>query len=499
MFDDDDETLLESLPGAVMAVDTEGQIVAGNDGIAVVMGRPREELVGTRLSELVDANVLVDGAIDRFEEAQSDLTDGDADEAAFEVGIRLGGDSPPRSFKVRVSPHEEAGEFAGTVWTLSAVGTRNRYDETVEALHSATRRLMAAETKADAYEICGRAANEILGFAGTGVREFDPETETLRHVSFGGRVDNIDSRPPFDIYSSPHGEAYRSGETVIRTVAENDPYSHDPFSQVMFIPLGKFGTLSVGKVSGEFDQTDIKFAEVLAENTEAALKQIEQREQLREQQRQLERQNERLEEFASFVAHDLRTPLAVARTSFELFREEEDEEFAEKVEYSLDRMEELIEDVLTLAREGKTVDAVTMVDLEASVREAWRNVDTGDVTLSVESGVAFEADRARVLQVFENLFRNTVEHADARTVTVGVLASRDGFFVADDGRGIPATEREAVLESGYSTSTVGTGIGLAIVREIVEAHGWSVSVIESDGGGARFEFTGVMLQGESGA
>ena len=60
-----------------------------------------------------------------------------------------------------------------------------------------------------------------------------------------------------------------------------------------------------------------------------------------------------------------------------------------------------------------------------------------------------------------------------------------GFAVADDGPGIPADDRDRVFESGYTTGD-GTGLGLAIVKTIAEAHGWTVSVTESDAGGARF-------------
>ncbi|OYR57107.1 hypothetical protein DJ71_26370, partial [Halorubrum sp. E3] len=67
----------------------------------------------------------------------------------------------------------------------------------------------------------------------------------------------------------------------------------------------------------------------------------------------------------------------------------------------------------------------------------------------------------------------------------------DGFYVEDDGPGIPEAERDDVFESGHTTAEDGTGFGLAIVREIVEAHGWSVAVAEGAAGGARFEFTGV--------
>lgn len=75
-------------------------------------------------------------------------------------------------------------------------------------------------------------------------------------------------------------------------------------------------------------------------------------------------------------------------------------------------------------------------------------------------------------------------------MTVGDL--NDGFYVADDGTGIPEAERGNVLDTGYSTATEGTGFGLTIVKQIAEAHGWTVRLTESDAGGARFEFTDVQ-------
>jgi signal transduction histidine kinase len=72
------------------------------------------------------------------------------------------------------------------------------------------------------------------------------------------------------------------------------------------------------------------------------------------------------------------------------------------------------------------------------------------------------------------------------TITIGDIEG-GGFYVADDGPGIPETDRPEVFESGYSSSEDGTGYGLAIVEEIVEGHGWSVTVMESADGGARFE------------
>jgi signal transduction histidine kinase len=104
--------------------------------------------------------------------------------------------------------------------------------------------------------------------------------------------------------------------------------------------------------------------------------------------------------------------------------------------------------------------------------------------------MALEAEWQRLRQLFENLFRNAVEHGgDQVSVTIGEL--EDGFYVADDGPGIPAEDRQSVFEYGESTAEDGTGLGLAIVRRVAEAHGWTVSVTDSDTGGARLEVSGI--------
>lgn len=75
------------------------------------------------------------------------------------------------------------------------------------------------------------------------------------------------------------------------------------------------------------------------------------------------------------------------------------------------------------------------------------------------------------------------------TVTVGDLP--DGFYVEDNGPGIPAESRGEVFEPGYSKSQAGTGFGLSIVGEIATAHEWEVHLTDGSNGGARFEFTNV--------
>ncbi|WP_435174419.1 PAS domain-containing protein [Halorussus sp. AFM4] len=212
----------------------------------------------------------------------------------------------------------------------------------------------------------------------------------------------------------------------------------------------------------------------------------------KERERQLARQNERLEEFASVVSHDLRNPLNVALGRFELLTEECDSDHLAPLGRSLDRMDGLVENLLTLARQGQVVDDPELVALSAAAGEAWETVDTGDASLTLPDDAVVEADEARFRELLENLFRNAVEHADSPSrVAVGVLEDRNGFYVADDGPGIPPDAREDVFDHGFTTDEDGTGFGLAIVESIADAHGWSVEATESADGGARFEFSRV--------
>ena len=234
---------------------------------------------------------------------------------------------------------------------------------------------------------------------------------------------------------------------------------------------------------------------------------------------ELERQVDRLEEFASVVSHDLRSPLTVAKGNMELIGDNEsvDEELIAHIEFAHDRMSEIIEDSLALARGGNEVTDPEPVELSEIATQAWQTVGGDDETLTLTTGMRLDADPERLLRLLENLFRNAIEHAGGDSnesgepvaaglpddygnnepsasvltdlsITVGELTDEPGFYVADNGDGIPADEREEVFEAGVSGAKMGSGLGLAIVRRIAQAHGWTVSVTDADGGGARFEF-----------
>ncbi len=217
----------------------------------------------------------------------------------------------------------------------------------------------------------------------------------------------------------------------------------------------------------------------------------------RERETTLRRQNERLDEFASIVSHDLRNPLSVAQGYVDLASDTGDPAHVAKASEALERMDELVGDLLSLARQGRSVGETERVSIGALARDAWEGVDTGGAELVVEGDVTLDADPARTRELLENVFRNSVEHGrdstNDLTVRVGETSFRSdggegtGFFVEDDGRGLPE-EADRVFESGFTTDDEGTGLGLAIGQRIAEAHGWEARALTGESGGARFEF-----------
>ena len=206
-----------------------------------------------------------------------------------------------------------------------------------------------------------------------------------------------------------------------------------------------------------------------------------------ERERALEETAQRLDRFASMVSHDLRNPLTVAMGRLELYRETGDEADLDGARDALERIESLTVELTALARHGEGEGGHEPVDLADVAEDAWQFVDTRSATLEAASAELL-ANRSQLQALFENLFRNAVGHGgDDVTVRTGPLDG-GGFFVEDDGRGIPAEDRDRVLDHGFTTGYGGSGVGLAIVARIADLHDLAVTVAEGADGGARFEF-----------
>ncbi|NLV07981.1 response regulator [Haloarcula rubripromontorii] len=216
-------------------------------------------------------------------------------------------------------------------------------------------------------------------------------------------------------------------------------------------------------------------------------------------ERELQDQKEQLEQFAATVSHDLRNPLNVIQGRLELVQAEQPSDHLDVIETATDRMERIVEDLLWLAREQQEIGSLEPVAIDTVAEAAWELVSdpADEAELYCDYGAdtqpLIKADTDQLRHLLENLFRNTIDHAGLDvTVVVGeIFGDANGFYIEDDGPGIPEEDRETVFEAGYSTSESGTGLGLNIVKRVVDAHGWDIRATESSIGGTRFEITGL--------
>lgn len=178
--------------------------------------------------------------------------------------------------------------------------------------------------------------------------------------------------------------------------------------------------------------------------------------------------------YGSTVSHELRNHVGAARLAVESL----EGPTTDQALSALDRLETLATEAEAIA--SKEVEDVDSVDLAEAGATAADRLTTPDATIQIEAEESIAADRDLLTLLLENLLRNAAEHG-GDGVTIRVVDTEEGFAVVDDG---PGFESDDPFAWGYTTGE-GQGAGLAVVRRIAEAHGWSVRA--SDDGGARVD------------
>jgi len=473
-------TLFDTLSVGVLAETESREVLAVNDRMFDLLGLPGtpEELVGADCERLAREISGQFADAERFVERINGLVE-EGGPVSGEKLTLADGRTLERNYKPIDLPAEN-----GHLWVYHDVTDRIEHEQVITSLHETGSDFAACSTREAVYEQTVETAASLLDFDQAALAI---EEDGLLPVRTMSEDVPLEERPTMTTEQGLAGKTYRTRESYLVDDAVADERA-DPQSGgirgALSVPIGDRGVFQVvAEQPGAFEERDRELAELLVQQTERALNRLEWK-------RSLERQNERLEEFTSFVSHDLRNPLNVASARLELVAEDCDSEHLDDVARAHDRMARLIESLLTLSREGEIATQRTAVDLADVARSCWGTVSTADATIETETDESVVADRSRLKQLLENLLRNAVEHGgDDVTVTVGELD--DGFYVEDDGCGIPERERPAVFEPGYSTVDGGTGLGLRIVDEIAGAHGWDVRVTDASTGGTRFEITGV--------
>jgi signal transduction histidine kinase len=224
------------------------------------------------------------------------------------------------------------------------------------------------------------------------------------------------------------------------------------------------------------------------------------------QSQELLRINQQLEQFAYIASHDLIEPLRKVRFFRDIVAEEttgklsaEGQDAMERMATASERMTRLIKDLLIFARSGKSLQEVSAVPLADVVREALESCDQlvkkAAATIEIGSLPIIEGDTTLLVQVFQNLLTNALRYRDPQRKALIRINStseqgRARIIISDNGLGFDADQAARLFEPFVrlhpKTPDGGTGIGLAICRRIIEAHGGQISATPRAEGGADF-------------
>jgi signal transduction histidine kinase len=300
-------------------------------------------------------------------------------------------------------------------------------------------------------------------------------------------------------------EAIRSRKPVIVNNASTDewdknglPFSHIPLLRFMSIPVFDGERISavavVANKSENYDQSDLRQLTLLMDGMwklverERSIKALKDAENLAAIGRAL-----------SCLAHDMKTPMIAIggfskQVQRNISRSHPDWNKMEIVLSEIERLEKMVKDMLDFSKPlhiQKSLEDFSTI-LEESITVIKPLAEKKSIEFSVESSVPpppLLLDRFRIIQVFINLLTNAIEaSSEAQTVKIRYCKRGDDLVVdvADRGSGIASEIKKDIFLPFFTTRKEGTGLGLPIVKKIIEAHKGSLEVLDNPAKGAIF-------------
>jgi len=411
---------------------------------------------------------------------------------------------------------------------------RRQLNETA-ALHELARRVSSSQTLDEILELVVNTMHDIFRCKATGVALYDPEADMVVMRAAIGLKEEHFKRARFALGEYVAGQVVATGEPIYVPDAYADPNFRiiDPeLRSLLAVPLTvqdrTIGTLSIDSAEPRaFTPDHERLLTIAGSQIAAAIETVRLLEETRQHAEQLAAANAELAALDELrtkllqdVSHELRSPLALVRGYAGLLRDaqlgevtHEQVEALDIIDQRADLITKLIGDILAAEQiSPKTLELgpVDVAQLCANAVEGMRLVyhDAGvTFQLDLQAGECWvHGDRNRLSQVLDNLLGNAAKFSpDGGTITLRARLADDGkrvvVSVTDEGIGIAADRLPHLFERFYQGDRMikhrfgGTGLGLYIVKQIIEAHGGTVSVESQEGEGSTFSFVLPVREG----
>jgi PAS domain S-box-containing protein len=194
----------------------------------------------------------------------------------------------------------------------------------------------------------------------------------------------------------------------------------------------------------------------------------------------LRKQKGELSDFAHSMAHDLKNIFHNMLGFIELIEDENDFRHLQRLKVLLKETGELVDHSVMLADSGLIVEAKDTIDLNSLVREVAESIIPSSIEYTQDELPAVEADEKKVAQIIRNIIDNAIRHGNPKKIDLRFKedAKEKCIEVSNDGREIPPEVRGRIFNRGFTTSASGQGFGLTIVKRLVEAHGWTIELVD---------------------
>ena len=533
------QQLIEGLPVPVFFKSREGRYLGVNRAWEAFFGVRRDDIIGGNVLDLYPESPAV---AQRHAQMDEDLWAHPGTQS-YEIQLRMADGREPHAIYYKATYEDAEGRVAGLIGTIVDITERKRAEQREAIEHAVARHMGGEETLDEAIRgimrvMCERLdwacaarwsldeaqnrlrCNEtwsvddplIAEFLATSRREtFVPGTSGMirRVLATGESVWVVDVTRKPDFLRGPIAARaglrgafalpVRMGDRVLGAIEFFSREPRNPDKWLLQI------TVSIGNLIGQL---------MARRQAEAAMRRAY--EELELKARELTRSNEELQQFAYVASHDLQEPLRMISSYTQLLERRYGETFdgdaKEFMAYIVDgaaRMKQLIEDLLAYSRVGTRGRQFQAIDSAASLARALANlrgaVEASGATVTHDKLPEVVADGAQLAQVFQNLIGNAIKFRGEEPPRIHIGAQTHEtvwvFSVKDNGIGLDTQYADRIFmmfqRLHNKAEYPGTGIGLAIVKKIIERHGGRIWVDSEPGKGATFGFTLARHQGEA--